>query len=1370
MAFDPIKLNIMSRDGQVSYSIIIVGEVPADVERTLSSGKHDARILENYYGKSWRRKLFLGDKRGGDDYFSLDELDLLTAETAPEEAAVPETPSKHGIHYSFVNVFSFDTVLEFKQKVEFITKIPLFAQYICYFFNKTYISCMYTIEFKGQVIHPNIFRAIKSSNERIENVPINKTFSSIGGAAKIKTYDFAVVMDELKAKYEAREFYLFDMRQFLDENLCQKLANSGNETELKVIYYGFIMPYFPVLTYQVFVDYVKFSYKDFIQRYPHVINGHDYKKVIDTESEITFQALEFAENAKKYKCVRDKVITGIESCILQVFTKYTKSVVVHIRNLFDILPLNDQIVAASCIISHEGGRYILRKTYKKNVGIKFQQELNQLTYKIRYNTQTTEFFNLTFNRNGNYFISSNFLEEYAYDFHDIVNVLSKIVNPLIERINGLRGSVLIGNNKLDPMRFQNVKFIEVKMFIIWKTPVSLTNYAAYMEILSQFSKARIITPVDSTAEYDKFYYNKGVYQINVERIEKNIDVNNYYAFLTDPKVRHIVLSLFKQNRVMYVANRNFDMRISIEGIRDKEFTTYLNYLLFSLYQFSNKFIRETNHQTSSKSIKSLKSQDPSLYNFKKLYNTSIPYSKICQKPFQPIILDPSDKRKGAVKFWNFTTKTSTYYYCPNPKYPNLTFLVKKHPKDYCIPCCKKKDMNESVSKSDIFKKCLDEHIYTDKKVTIETRYIMNYGKFIEPGRLCRLPEKFMKTFVYNSFTTAVPQKEYYIYGVPQNTNSIRNTGILSSLVIIMEKELSEIIKEMTAEINKKKHLFSVLLNGSIYRYFNSHRDFCQSFHDTFISSAITTSDIPWHDIIKDVLFFFLDINVIEFIDFVPYNGNISDISINLPSNITSGSDILTSPRSIVLMRKMANVFPIFQVNSQHYFSSGIIDKKIFGPDDQIIDVISHLVDYYKNKESTSANTLELSDIIQFCQAQKDYSISGIFINKSNLCYMVAINQDKLYIPVKYVFHKAAKGINVYYETFRRSGKNSMKMLNEFLLKYNTWIIQQNKHLRREPTYKTVSVDYWLVLDPLSGNKEKKVIGFRFQDLNFYVELKLKEALALKKAKLVRLYYEPDTLNRVAFEEPPPQEDNRSMNIYDDLYQYHSYSLFVLKFMSYFNQSKNTAFRKFIHNKLENSDENIIGILNEELLKIYLHEYSQAPAKKVLIQQFDEEASLISHFKLFFLNDMSKLEAQIKEYMKNNITLENLHQIIDTSSYAFDFIEIHRLKNMPFEKARQALAATAKKLFTIKKNPHFKETNFPNIFSSCDSRNSATFCDKDKLIVDKKYFDDYLDIFLQDLLNPLKEQWLFNIMFAENVFSFFEFINRQNENIEVTQLW
>lgn len=1377
MYIDPVKINVLGADGIPKYSIVVVGNVPEAVKRELQSKSPRNQVLEKYYGKSWRKLLFMSTKGGQDpEEFSLEDLQSITS----TEAEVKILPAGQPESYSFVDIFSHDTVLEMKRKIEHITGIPLFCQHLNYHYRSNYFACMYTFEYKRHVFHPNIYRAIRSSENRISNIPVNKTFVNVSQYAHVKTYDFAVVVAELREKYNVREYNLFDLRDFITPEVWGTLHNGKNETELRIIYFGFILPYFPMLTESVFHDYIMLSSNEFSTRFPDLTNPPDFKKTIEAETDITYGSMDFVNTPKDLARVKSKIVTGIEACILQVFTKYKKNNAVQIRNLFDSFPLSSNIVACSCVVGHEGGRYIMKKIYKKNQHVKSHQELNQITYKIKFNAQTTEYFYLTINRNGNYFITSNFLEEHSYDFHDIVNVLSKIVNPIIQRINSMKSTVLIGNNTISELHFNVVKFTEVKSFIVWKDPVSVDNYHIFMEIMFRFSRAKIITAVESASEYNKYYYNKGIYQIDVERIEKNIEVSNYYAFLTNAQVKHVVESMFGRNRVMYVENRNFDMRISIEGLRDKEFITYMNYMLFAIWLYMNKSSSTGSQPAPSKNVKSLKSQDPVLYNFKKLYKTETPYSKLCQKPFQPIIVEKD--KPGAVKYWNFTTKSAAYYYCPDAKYPNLTFLAKRHPKDYCIPCCKKNDMLESQTKSHIYQKCITDHVYTDELRSGETRYIMNYGKFIEPGRICRLPDRFVKSLVYNSYTISTPpnlDEEYLVYGVPQNSAGIKNTGLLSTLAFIMEKELTDLVQELSRLITKEKRLFPVLLNGDIFRYFTTYKDLTNTLHDAFIARILDSGEIPWHDIIRDLIFFFMDINLVEFVDNSPYNSNIADIVISLPSNVTSGADVLSMKKHIVIIRKMGTVYPIFLINVNSFFSEGVIKNKIFGPQDQIIDTVSHLMNYYRSKESRGSDTLELDDIYKYAESNKNVDIKGIFVNKSNLCYIIhiTVNGEDLYLPIKYVYHNIHNDYEIHYEPFARKGKNCLKVMNAFLLAYNTWVINLNKREARALTYKTINVDRWMVLDS-PNSKEKKVIGFQYKDLNFYMEMKLSEAVKFKNADQVRVMYDPDTVNKVAFEEAPPQEDNRTHNIYRNLYHYHSYDLFVLEFMNYFTTFRNKKMRSFITSELVKKDEDIIDNIYERLFRMYAEVYSDEKDSIVIESKKlsritinkDVDAALLNRFKLFLNNDISKLETQIADYMKENTSLKDVQNAVDGSSYAFDFIDIHNIKNVGIAEGRRQLQSIAKKLFVVRKEVKFKDSHFPNVFVACSSRTSSQNCESNKLIVEKSKMDEYLDIFLQDILNPLKEQWLFNIMFAENVFSFFEFIYRVDESINIVKLW
>ena len=82
----------------------------------------------------------------------------------------------------------------------------------------------------------------------------------------------------------------------------------------------------------------------------------------------------------------------------------------------------------------------------------------------------------------------------------------------------------------------------------------------------------------------------------------------------------------------------------------------------------------------------------------------------------------------------------------------------------------------------------------------------------------------------------------------------------------------------------------------------------------------------------------------------------------------------------------------------------------------------------------------------------------------------------------------------------------------------------------------------------------------------------------------------------------------------------------------------------------------------------------------------------------------------------------------------------------------------------------KDFDFPNMYISCQIKNKnkkEQYCKNYKFIIDKKKFKNILEIMSADILNPVKEKWLFSSIFSDNVITFFKFIRRPNEHITIT---
>lgn len=79
------------------------------------------------------------------------------------------------------------------------------------------------------------------------------------------------------------------------------------------------------------------------------------------------------------------------------------------------------------------------------------------------------------------------------------------------------------------------------------------------------------------------------------------------------------------------------------------------------------------------------------------------YSRICQRKFQPVIAESTDK--NAVKYKNFTFGTDQYYKCPSKEYPNLGLINGHHMQGFCLPCCRK---NNQANFEQVKQDCMNE--------------------------------------------------------------------------------------------------------------------------------------------------------------------------------------------------------------------------------------------------------------------------------------------------------------------------------------------------------------------------------------------------------------------------------------------------------------------------------------------------------------------------------------------------------------------------------------------------------------------------------------------------------------------------------------
>lgn len=1335
----PIKINLLDSNGDISKIYIFIGSVPDKIKTALEKKQSD--VLKKFYGSKWKEMLCINYFGGDDQEISLEDIYALTDISHPEIKIKKDKNAKNKVIYLYDDLFEFDNIFEFKKKIAMVTKIPIYKQHVWYNYNKKIYNLKYNIYFKKNAIDVNLLDIVKNKvEEYIQDIPILINYYNIRNMLKITTDEPFTILNDIYAK-GVNEFNLFNLDDFVNKKL-------NNKNQYEIVYYGFVVLFWPMMSFSVWLDYINNTNEDFEKIYPD-LSLNVIKKTFDIESKITNSAINFYNsNSVLKKEIEKNLFIGIISSSIYVFSGITHSII-NLRNLFDLIVLSDVIISLVYHLNYEGKDILLTKTNPKNKEkIKTNVPINVLMVRI---SVEMSYMDIYIYQDGNMVVKAYWPEDKLYKFSDVFEITSTNVNFIINRINKLKSAVINSSYDLKPMSIKNSKFSEIYVSLIYRMPVKLYEFNIIESILKEYADGNIVIvdDINKDTNTQTYYFNKGMYKFDASRIENSIILSNYYNYLTNSTTKAKWQQFFEHMRKTIFQYRHGDIKISIENIKEEEFDIFYMYIInvFAMMEERKKnyIVKESDKTIVKQNIKTLKYQDPILYDFKKIYKASTVYSRICQRQNQPMILNENEynalddkKRENVVKYWNFTTQSPANYYCPNPKYPYIQFTTNKHPKKYCIPCCKIKPVQNDI-KNAIYKQCLAEHIYEkqNQNLAINTRYIMLYGKYITPGRLCSLPEETIEPLLYDVIETDYKTK-YYIYGVEQNIKNNKEVGYIAALAFSLDLTVVDLCLKVIDLIKNQPIYFKMLIDGKIIKYFSSESTLIDFIENTFIYVNLETADIPWNDIFIDIAYYYLFIISVIFDDFsTKSKETIKLVVSNKIANIGS------SNYNSLMIIKNKNVYnPIYKINELVYFRTKIIDKKLYNYDDEITPIIQ------KINDTNVENYLSIYN--KFIQTT-NYKITKYFVNSYNLCYYIEISMGlkKIYLPVAFSEYNV-ENANIEYETFKiKSHNTSFRHLNNFIKGFNHWIalesekkgfIKQNagKNLpleqRVDPIYNYIKVDKWIYLDnPWSKSKtqfSKHIIGFIHNNINYYHQPLLENyAKKLKRAPLERILYHPDDINE-SLALNSIVKDDRVKNITKNIYDFHLYELLLIEFIVLLNKEKNIEMRTKIKKQIINNIDDVISLVDDE--------------------------------------DILALTHQINDYIVNHRDKKILLSQIDSTIYAFDRIKLESLKTMGKEQLVAELTKLSKRIVTVVPKSILDKisiNDFPNIFVSCQDH-SNIYCKKNKLMITSTNLKTLLDIMASDILNPFKAKYIFNPIFTISVINFFKFIKRHNEIIGI----
>lgn len=725
-----------------------------------------------------------------------------------------------------ISIYPIDTIADLKKKISIIFNVEWYKITLYWYENNT-TKTSYNI-YVDDKLYTISFDNITEIDSYLYN---NKNDIHIASTDEILIVNY-FIMSGIKDIY----FIYIDDHININNLVSNKL-------NLDYIYYNFIIKFFPMFTYDLFYDYVFYN-SNFLSKYRELINinsnlthYNNIYTILNKKSNPDY------DQSFKYK----KIIFRFNNIIK---TKNN----VNIRNIFDMLHINDfNIIKMMFFVNNK----LYKKENKYDDTKLFSSEItyNALTIYIKnkYNETKPIFFKIFIK--GEIEIIINISEHYNVSMDDIIEYLQKEINPILESLNKNKSiyNIFSAINNISKSYVKWNQNCNVKCTIIQKIKDlrfnNINNFNKLIESLSNYNNIFNKITKDEN-DIIKFYMHSGVDMFNVD-IYHNFypDKPNYYSIYSSTKDMANWKEKYTGLLIKFIYNMNY-LEIYLKNINYNDIKNILFLLNSIIFNIDTKNVKHI-ESNKNKQLKKLKTVDPVMFSFEHSKESNRKYSKICQKPFHPIIYTKdelknlsNDVKKKLVEFINATTKEKVYYECNSKKAPYLGFIVNEHPNDYCIPCCRVKEQ----SNKDNYNSCIKDYKYT-KKTDKTEQYIESYIlKNIESNRLSELPSVLQIIFNKSFPNKYINTKPFYIYGIQ---------GILNIINFCNNCNASEIDSMHKHKIN----LFIFNKQGELdTEYYFKYPNFILIyFDDLYYYPIINSLDVKIYNESNDIIKFFIKI-------------------------------------------------------------------------------------------------------------------------------------------------------------------------------------------------------------------------------------------------------------------------------------------------------------------------------------------------------------------------------------------------------------------------------------------------------------------------------------------------------------------------------
>lgn len=910
-----------------------------------------------------------------DDYFGDIDQVLSAIEVSPENNDITighrgpnkaiTWPSMSDEYITGLTIYKYDKIYELMQKIHVVTGIPYYRCHLDYISDGNIMS-IYRL-YAGSLQNTNM---IDMKYE--PPVTIDKYLYDIKGDLRVWTMDtFSIVGNSTIA-------VVTDLNEVLDPSYAMTLRDDKYQFEL--VYYGFIIKYFPQMTADTFKDYIG-SENDMIRKYPGLAKSAEYLRS------------QYSIEQNMLKSIGDIHVKDTLIGITRAIITNKNATEINIRSIFDDMHISNVIPEIRLYTNVGNVLTEFKKTsiMGSNVHIPNISLLKKgLTVVINVGNNQHSY--LSIESSGRWHLKCIWNEEDFVTFDNLSVRVQQLVSDIFSRINMLGRRAFptgIGSMSTAGLQYENVT-----VSLYWKKILSDGQFRMFVSLVDKLVSADILRVYDAAnmpKDTKSYVFKKGMYKFDITQIDRILtmtgfgELNNHFTYLIDSRVRTKWDETYS-GRLMKIVHRSSDIRIEVTNIDAHEFTLFQDIMNIVLNDARKAIGTPKIMETGTKKVlKKLLEQDPVLFNIKK-YGHPVVYSRVCQKKMQPIVYQdeeyaslPDSTKKKLIKYHNFTYNKDAWYTCPGSTYKHLNFITGVHPLGYCLPCCFKTPLNErEVKGMRIFKSCITTYKGPEDAKSM-SRHILAYGKTLEAGRIGKMPETMRK----------IMPSRAMMFGVEQYIGSLFCPMYSIGALAVAEGDQAKFSEMMINMLRTHPRAQSIMLSGL------DPLGIAREFATVFVArSPMINDSVPWNDIITHALLIFWGIMVV----FVESGNVIFPNMTEVPKELifviqretyTSGSMSVhgTQPQWSPLVSLSANYF-----KTGHYGSA-----------------VWHASDLPTFMESLSElNAVDMSIPNRDITSETLDNVITRHVGKYNKCYGATIEykEGTLFIPLVYHDYKS----------------------------------------------------------------------------------------------------------------------------------------------------------------------------------------------------------------------------------------------------------------------------------------------------------------------------------------------------------------------------